>query len=259
MSASVSGHQHACRGSQSYCATALPAPVTGRCRPQPRPSSGTAANGTSCFRQARPSPSSGKIRHAQSASGSSRGVLFGDHPQLLQPKETPRGGLCVCWSAMTLPWLLSEELPVEFSQRWVFRLPEASRQAAEGSRGSHQTEVPPRAKVDAPGDQVESRPGHPECENHIPRRAVCHNLRWAMITMTAPTKAANTVGNIPPPAETPRAIQPPTTLPIRPSTISPTSPYPPSFITKPVSQPSSTPTTTHHPNIPKSMTLPPSH
>jgi len=48
---------------------------------------------------------------------------------------------------MTLPWLLSEELPVEFSQRWVFRLPEASRQAAEGSRGSHQTEVPPRAKV----------------------------------------------------------------------------------------------------------------
>src|SRR5256885_7484470 len=79
-----------------------------------------------------------------------------------------------------------------------------------------------------------------------------------MITMTAPTKAANTVGNIPPPAETPRAIQPPTTLPIRPSTISPTSPYPPSFITKPVSQPASTPTTTHHPNIPKSMTLPPS-
>ena len=38
-----------------------------------------------------------------------------------------------------------------------------------------------------------------------------HNLRWATITMTAPTKATNTVGNSPPPAETPRArkIQPP--------------------------------------------------
>ena len=40
---------------------------------------------------------------------------------------------------------------------------------------------------------------------------MCHNLRWATITTTAPTKATNTVGNSPQPAETPRArkIQPP--------------------------------------------------
>src|SRR5256885_2419288 len=151
------------------------------------------------------------------------------------------------------------------TRRHLYRSKTMSARASRRTRGPRRIlDVPARLEyradeaLDAPGDQVETRPGHPECENHIPRRAVCHNLRWAMITMTAPTKAANTVGNIPPPAETPRAIQPPTTLPTRPSTISPTSPYPPSFITKPVTQPASTPTTTHHPNIPKSMTPPPS-
>src|SRR5438093_725965 len=78
--------------------------------------------------------------------------------------------------------------------------------------------------------------------------------------MIAPTKATNTVGKSPPPAETPRVlkIQPPTTLPAKPSTISPISPYPPSFITIPASQPASNPTTTHETNIPNSMIRPPS-
>src|SRR5918995_669421 len=73
--------------------------------------------------------------------------------------------------------------------------------------------------------------------------------------MTEPTKATNTVGTNPPPAETPRArkIKPPPTLPTRPRTISPISPYPPPFITNPASQPASNPTTTHETNIPNSM------
>src|SRR5919106_6491412 len=73
--------------------------------------------------------------------------------------------------------------------------------------------------------------------------------------MTAPTKATNTVRTSPPPAETPRAqkTQPPTTLPTRPRTISPISPYPPPLITNPASQPANNPTTTHETNIPNSM------
>src|SRR4030095_13859735 len=78
--------------------------------------------------------------------------------------------------------------------------------------------------------------------------------------ITAPKKATNTVGKSPPPAGTPRAqkIQPAATLPKRPSSRSPISPYPPSFITIPDTQPPSTPPTTHETLIANSMIRPPS-
>src|SRR5260370_24848273 len=69
-----------------------------------------------------------------------------DPPQLPQPKEAPRTGLHVSRSPVTALELLAEKFLVEFGQRRVLRHSEASRQVAEGSRGGHQAEVPPREK-----------------------------------------------------------------------------------------------------------------
>src|ERR671931_160904 len=98
------------------------------------------------------------------------------------------------------------------------------------------------------------RPGH-----LVATVSTFQNLRWTTSTMNAPTNAAATTANQLPGCAIPciDRANPPMTPPAPPSAVSVTGPYPPRFMTKPVSQPVSSPTMAVIAIVSKFMTSPP--